>query len=206
MKLSIFAGIAAASFAVTSVMAEDVAPLTIPAVTTAQAPVIDQVTKDVKATPENAAEIVKKTILASKADSLLVAQIMRAAMIQSPDQVDAIYVAVVAVAPDASGMVNLMAAAMLNGDEVAAASKKKIKKMLAKIFQNTTDLSVDDFNKNNKVLVDKEVLKQWTKATGGQSVEVKLDNFTYYISFGFNADNHYESVIISRDSSTLPPP
>lgn len=206
MKLPIIAGIIAASFTVTGVMAEN-APPKIPAVTAAQAPIIEQVSKDVKASPEKAAEIVKNAILDSKADPLLVAQIMRAAMLAAPDQVSSIYSMVIAVAPDSMGIVNLMVAAISNGDEVAALSSRAVRRLLNKIFRNTTDISVDDDNKNIKVLVSREVLKMWSDATGGKDVEVKLDSFTYFTNFGNNSDNSkkYQVIIIEKDSPTTPP-
>jgi len=214
MKLPIIAGIIAASFAVTSVMAEEVTPTSIPAVSADQAAVIEQVSKDVKTAPENAAEIVKNAILSSKADSLMVAQIMRAAMLQAPGQARSIYNAVIAVAPDATGMVNLMLAAMLNGDEVAGEDStvakdgdKDEEKELPRVFKNTTDLSIDDHNKNAKVLVSREVLKQWTDATGGKHVEVKLDDFFYDINFDSETEDFEETqvIIVKPDSPTLPP-
>lgn len=208
MKLPIIAGIIAASFTVTSVMAENVNSSKIPPVTAAQAPIVDQVTKDVKASPEKAAEIVKKAILDSKADPLLVAQIMRAAMLAAPDQVGSIYSMVIAVAPDSMSIVNLMVAAISNGDEVAALNSRAVKDLLSKIFQNTTDISVDDDNKNVKVLVSREVLKMWSDATDGKNVEVKLDSFIYFTNFGNNSDNSqkYKVIIIEKDSNTTPPP
>jgi len=218
MKLPIIVSIIAASFAVTSVMAEEVTPTSIPAVSADQASVIEQVFKDVKAAPENAAEIVKKAILSSKADSLMVAQIMRVAMLQAPGQARSIYNAVVAVAPDATGMVNLMLAAMLNGDEVAGEDStvakdgdKDPKEELPEVFNDSTDVSVDDYNKNAKVLVPQEVLKKWTDATGGKSVEVKMDDFSYFMNFGAappptsNLPGN-QVVIVKPDSGTIPPP
>ncbi len=203
MKFSFLAGIAAASIAASSVMAKEAVPATIPAPTAEQAAIIEQVTQEVKSAPQNAAEIVKNAILKSKADALLVAQIMRAAMLQAPDQAKAIYSMVIAVAPDATGMANLMIAAMLSGDEVAQ-NGSSIKKQLVKFFRNTTDISVDDDNKKLKVLVSRELLQQWV-AEGGNLSEVKLDDFTYFLNFGAGNEDFrgYQVIFVQRDSSTI---
>ncbi len=207
MKQTLLASLIGASLAATCVMADEATPQAQAVQLSADhAALIEQVTKDVEAAPEKAAEIVKKAIEDSKADAQLVAQIVKAAILASPDQIHEIYCAALAVAPDSATMTNLMIVAMLNGDEVAAGKrldkKTKILQGIIRRFLNTTDISVDDDNKDNKVLVESELLNAWSKDGTKSSAEVKLDNFTYLINFGRSEfdSNKFEVIILKKDT------
>lgn len=83
------------------------------------AALLQQVSQDVTANPKQAGEIVKQAIIASKADSVLVARIVRSAVMAAPEQADVIRKYALAVAPDAEKEVLAAIAAVLMGDQVA---------------------------------------------------------------------------------------
>lgn len=80
---------------------------------------LQQVSQDVTANPKQAGEIVKQAIIESKADSLLVARIVRSAVLAAPQQAHVIRKYALAVAPDAEKEVVAAIAAALMGDQVA---------------------------------------------------------------------------------------
>lgn len=83
------------------------------------AALLQQVSQDVTANPKQAGEIVKQAIIASKADALLVARIVRSAVLAAPEQAEVIRKYALAVAPDAEKEVLAAIAAVLMGDQVA---------------------------------------------------------------------------------------
>ena len=88
-------------------------------------PLLTQVSEKISAKPSTAADVVKQAIIQSKADAELVLQIVKVAVTAAPEQAEAIRKVAIALAPDVKKEVEIMIAAVLNGDEVAAADSVK---------------------------------------------------------------------------------
>lgn len=130
MKQSFFTLIIGSALMATPAVAENNAttPDSSQASKPAASAVVSKVAELVKATPEKAGEIVKSAIVDNKADAELVAEIVVAAVTAAPEQIDAISVASMAVAPDAFSHV-VLALAKLDGfkfDEVAQGNQNPL--------------------------------------------------------------------------------
>ena len=79
-----------------------------------------QVSEKITAKPSTAAEVVKQTIIQSKANAELVLQIVKTAVTAAPEQAEAIRKVALALAPDAEKEVEIVIASVLQGDQVAA--------------------------------------------------------------------------------------
>ena len=85
--------------------------------------IIKQVSEKVSVQPSTAAEIVKQAILDAKASDELVLQIVKAAVVAAPEQAEAVHKVAAALAPDAEAEIEVVIASVLQGDQVADASK-----------------------------------------------------------------------------------
>ena len=160
MKNSTFFALIGASIAVTPVFAvEPVSKdaLAVQETLAKQSAIVEQVAKDVAASPKKAGEIVKAAILKSKADAVTVAQIVKVAVLAAPEQTEMICKCAFAVAPDAQKEIKLMLAALDKGDQVAGTStvvpKEPVHKKLDK-KKNASNEPEGDREDENVVWLD----------------------------------------------------
>ena len=88
----------------------------------ANATVLKQVKDKVAAQPTKAAEVVKQTIIQTKADKDFVLQIAKVAVLTAPEQAEPVRKVIIALAPDAEKEVEVVIASVLQGDQVAQSS------------------------------------------------------------------------------------
>ena len=68
---------------------------------------------------EQAGEVVKQTIIKTKADKDLVLQIVKVAVLAAPEEAEEILKVIAAIAPDAKDEAEVVVASVLQGDQVA---------------------------------------------------------------------------------------
>lgn len=91
---------------------------------TAGSEIVELVSKQVADKPSEAGNIVKQAIIQVKASDALVLQIVKAAVIEAPDQAEAIRKVAITLAPDAEAEIEIVIASVLQGDQVAAENSK----------------------------------------------------------------------------------
>jgi len=140
------------------------------------AALLKQVSQDVASAPIQAGEIVKNAIIRSKADIVLVTQIVRVAVSVAPEQAENILKHALAVAPDAKKEVEIIIAAVLQGDEVAAlnsdaANKARDGKRDASFQPEGVRIEdnvvwLDNFGALREGKLGSNPLNSWTQNTG----------------------------------------
>lgn len=129
MKFPILTTIVGVSLAAVPAFAEapkQQAPASAPSVVSAES-VLRQLDSDIKASPQQAGQILKAAITASGADTVLVLQMVKTALTAAPEQAEDIMKFATVAAPESMEQIAVLAEAVKNGDEVAQVTKKTIK-------------------------------------------------------------------------------